>query len=71
MRSHEDAADTLYAILKQLDGNDVSLTQKPFIMGPTLTYDRKTERFTGPDADQANKFIRCSHREPFVLRDEV
>ncbi|MEN6577438.1 MAG: Gfo/Idh/MocA family oxidoreductase [Phycisphaerales bacterium] len=71
MRSHDDAADTLYAILKQLDGNDVNLTQKPFVLGPTLTYDRAKEQFTGDHAEQANKYIKCSYREPFVIRDSV
>ncbi len=71
MRSHEDAADTLYAILKQLDGNDVSLLKKPFVLGPMLTYDRAKEQFTGDNAEQANKYIKCSYREPFVIRDSV
>jgi predicted dehydrogenase len=71
MRGHDDAADTLYAILKQLDGNEVNLLQKPFVLGPALTYDRKTERFVGDHAEQANQFIKCSYREPFVIRDRV
>lgn len=71
MRSHEDAADTLYAILKQLDGNDVNLAQKPFVLGPALTYDRATERFTGDNAERANPYIKCSYREPFVVPDAV
>lgn len=71
MRSHEDAADTLYAILKQLDGNDVNLLEKPFALGPMLTYDRQQERFVGANAEQANKYIQCSYREPFVIRDSV
>jgi len=71
MRTHEDAADTLYAILKQLDGNDVNLAQKPFVLGPALTYDRATERFTGDNAERANPYIKCSYREPFVVPDAV
>ena len=71
MRTHDDAADTLYAILKQLDGNNVDLLKKPFILGPALTYDRRQERFVGPGAEQANQYIRCPHREPFVIRDHV
>lgn len=71
MRTHEDAADTLYAILKQLDGNDVNLAKKPFVLGPTLTYDRATERFTGDNAERANPYIKCSYREPFVVPDAV
>lgn len=71
MRTHEDAADTLYAILKQLDGNDVDLAKKPFVLGPVLSYDRATERFTGDNAERANPYIKCSYREPFVVPDAV
>jgi hypothetical protein len=47
MRSHDDAADSLYAILKQLDGYEVDLTKQPFVLGPQLTYDRQQEKFVG------------------------
>ncbi len=71
MRSHEDAADTLYDMLKQLDGNDVNLTRQPFILGPMLTYDRRQERFVGESAEKANKYLTCSYREPFVIHEDV
>ncbi len=70
-KSHEDALYTLTDILQQLGGNDVALAKEPFILGPVLTYDRKKERFVGENAEQANKFIKCSYREPFVVPDNV
>jgi predicted dehydrogenase len=71
VKSSEDAVNTLNDMLEQLGGNGVDLAKQPFIMGPTLTYDRKTEQFTGANAELANPFIRCPHREPFVIRDAV
>lgn len=71
MKSHEDALNTLNDMLEQMDGNDVDLKKEPFILGPMLTYDRKQEKFVGANAEKANKFVTCSYREPFVIRDEV
>jgi len=71
MKSHEDAMNTLNDMLEQLDGNGVDPSKDRFVLGPQLTYDRKQERFVGANAEKANKFVRCSHREPFVIRDEV
>ncbi len=71
MKSCEDAANTLKDILEQLNGNSVDLAKQPFVLGPSLTYDRKQERFVGPNAEQANKYLKCSYREPFVLPEQV
>jgi hypothetical protein len=35
------------------------------------TYDLKTERFVGPNADKANEYIMCSYREPFVMSQNI
>ena len=71
MKSSQDALNTLTDILEQLNGNAVNLKKQPLILGPTLTYDRKQECFTGPNAENANRYIRCSYREPFVIRETV
>jgi predicted dehydrogenase len=71
MKANEDALHTLQDMLEQLEGNEVDLQKQPFVLGPALTYDRQQERFVGANAEQANKYIRCSHREPFVIRDSV
>lgn len=71
MRSHQDALYTLTDMLQQLAGNDVDLTKNPFVLGPQLTYDRKQEHFVGANAEKANKYVKCSYREPFVIHDSV
>jgi predicted dehydrogenase len=71
VKSHEDALNTLKDMLEQLEGNSVDLAKQPFVLGPQLTYDPKQERFVGAHAEQANKYLTCSYREPFVIRDSV
>jgi predicted dehydrogenase len=71
MKSHKDALDTLSDMLEQIDGNGVDTAKEPFILGPVLTYDRKQERFVGENAEQANKLVKCSCREPYVIPDKV
>ncbi len=71
MKTHEDALNTLNDILEQLDGNGVDPAKEKFVLGPKLTYNRKKERFVGPNAKKANKYITCSYREPFVMPKNV
>ena len=71
MRAHEDALYTLTDMLEQLAANEVDLKKEHFVLGPQLTYDRKNERFVGSGAEKANQYVKCSYREPFVIRDEV
>ena len=71
VKSHEDAVNTLKDMLEQLEGNSVDLAKQPFVLGPQLTYDRGRERFVGANAEKANKYLTCSYREPFVVRDSV
>jgi hypothetical protein len=58
-------------MLGQLDGNGVDPAKNQFVLGPALTYDRKRERFVGPNAGKANKYITCSYRKPFVMPKNV
>ncbi|HUV62498.1 MAG TPA: hypothetical protein VMW24_01300, partial [Sedimentisphaerales bacterium] len=67
IKKHEDVLNTLNDMLEQLDGNGVNPAKDKFVLGPALTYDRKSERFVGPNAEKANKYITCSYREPFVM----
>ncbi len=71
IKCHEDALNTLNDMLEQMDGNGVDPAKTPFVLGPQLTYDRKQERFVGANAEKANKFVKCSYREPFVVADKV
>jgi predicted dehydrogenase len=71
VKIHDDALNTLNDILEQLDGNGVDLAKQPFILGPELKYSRRQERFVGANAEKANKYIKCSYREPFVMPKRV
>ncbi len=71
MKSCEDTLNTLADMLEQLEGNAVDLAKQPFVLGPALTYDRKQERFVGPNAEPANEYLICSCREPFVIREKI
>jgi predicted dehydrogenase len=71
MRSHKDALYTLTDMMQQMAGNGIDLTKEPFVLGPQLTYDRKQERFVGANAEKANKFVKCSYRDGFVVPENV
>ena len=58
-------------MVEQLEGNKVDLKKTPFMLGPKLTFDRKTEQFTGPHAHAANTLLKPSYRKPFVVPTEV
>jgi predicted dehydrogenase len=51
--------------------NGVDVQQTPRIVGPWLTLDPQTERFTGALADEANKLARGAYRAPFVVPEQV
>ena len=71
VKHHEDALNTLNDMLEQLEGNGIDPARDKFVLGPALTYDRKTERFVGPNAEKANKYVTCSYREPFVMPKNI
>ena len=66
MSEHEDALNTIESMVTQINP-EVDFKKQPFRLGPKLTYDTKTERFTGAHAGEANKFVRLPSREPFVV----
>jgi hypothetical protein len=53
-----------------LEANEVDLDREPLTLAD-LGFDAETERFTGADADRANRFCRREYREPFVLPDKI
>ncbi len=71
LQSHPDALNTLTDMLQQLGGNRVNLTKHPFVLGPKLTYDPAKEQFVGSHASEANKYLKCTYRDPFVIGDTV
>jgi len=66
-----DAADAyehfmkLHAIMR--DGVGVPEDKAEYVVGPWLTFDAQTERFTGEFADEANKLVKDPQRPGFEV----
>jgi len=63
------------AVLERIRDNckavGVPVDKTVYMVGPTLTFDPKTERFTGDLADEANKYVSRDYRKPFVVPETV
>lgn len=57
----------LHSIMR--DGVGVPEDKAEYVVGPWLTFDPKTERFTGEHADEANKLVRDENRKGFEIPD--
>jgi predicted dehydrogenase len=69
MKDHEDALNTVKAVVEQIQANEGDL--KMMALGPKLTYDWKAEKFTGDGCAEANKLVRYDMRKEFAIPDEV
>ena len=49
----------------------VPIDKTTYTVGPTLTFDPATEKFTGEHADAANKLLTREYRAPFVVPESV
>jgi predicted dehydrogenase len=49
----------------------VHMANTAYRLGKTLTFDPKTEQFTGDYAAEANKYLKREYREPFVIPEQV
>ena len=45
--------------------------QTTYTIGPVLTFDPATEKFTGDHAEAANKLLTREYRAPFVVPENV
>ena len=59
-----EAAERMAA---HLDANQVDLDKTPLSMGAPLSFDPKTELFTGELAEKANPLLKGSYRKEFSL----
>jgi len=55
----------------QLADWHVDFKKTPWIAGPCLTYDNEKERFSGPMAKEANRYLRRQYRAPFIVPEKV
>ncbi|HEY3323445.1 MAG TPA: Gfo/Idh/MocA family oxidoreductase [Planctomycetota bacterium] len=69
MKDHPDALNTVESVVKQITDNQGDF--KALVLGPQLTFDPKAEKFTGANADEANKFVRYEMRKDFAVPEEI
>jgi len=68
---NKDIAESFERFQDHLLLNGVDLKETPRILGPWLTMDPQTERFTGEFAKEANSLVRGTYRDPFVVPEQV
>jgi predicted dehydrogenase len=71
IQGEKTLAEAFDRFLAHLDANAIDLKKAPIRMGPMLTMDPQTERFTGPFSESANMLISRNYREPYVVPEKV
>jgi predicted dehydrogenase len=71
VKDEKTVAEAFDRFLAHLDANGIDLKKTPIWMGPMLTMDPQTERFTGPFSESANMFLSRNYREPYVVPERV
>jgi predicted dehydrogenase len=65
------ANETYDRMKAHLAANKVDTAAVKMRLGPMLTFDPKAEKFTGAQAEAANKLVTREYRKPFVVPDAV
>ena len=71
IKEDPQAMDAVERMREHLLLNNIDLAKTPVTIGPMLTFDSKTEKFTGEFGEGANKLVKRKYREPFVIREKV
>ena len=70
-RKDFEILDALERTNRHLKSNGLNPGTLPFVLGPWLEMDSRSERFKGHYSNEANKYVSRDYREPFVIRDQV
>jgi predicted dehydrogenase len=68
---NKDMVEVYHRFKAHLIENHVDLKKKPAVLGPMLTMNSKTERFTGDFSAEANMLLTRNYRRPFVVPDMI
>jgi hypothetical protein len=66
-----ELTESFARLQEHLAANRIDLSQEPLRLGPMLTMDPQTERFTGPFGREANRLATREYRRPFVVPETV
>ena len=69
--SKKELLDAFERASEHLSLHDVDLTKTPMTLGPWLTMDSGTERFTGEFSNEANMYLTRNYRAPFTVPANV
>jgi predicted dehydrogenase len=69
--NNSEVVAVLERIRDNCKGVGVPVEKTIYTIGPTLTFDPRTERFTGERADEANQLITRNYRKPYVVPETV
>jgi hypothetical protein len=71
IRGEKELGETYERLEQHLAANQIDLEREPRCLGVALVMDPKSERFTGPFADEANRLASPEYRKPFVVPEQV
>jgi hypothetical protein len=72
IQGNKEALETFERIKTHLAANQVDLTKTPAVLGPWLKVDTQSEQFAGDFPTRwANRLLRRSYRQPFVVPQHV
>ncbi len=72
VRGNRLCEEALDRMVHHLQAHGVDLNRDQLTVGPVLTFDPESERFTGEHAEAANRLLRrSSYRAPFVVPEVV
>jgi len=71
IKGNKAAMETYGRMAEHLAANGVDIEKEMLTVGPMLTMDSKTERFTGDHAEEANKLVKDVYRDAFVVPENV
>ncbi len=71
IKGNRDMVEVYQRFKSHLATNEVDLKKTPATLGPVLTMDSSTERFTGDFSTEANMLLTRNYRKPFVVPKKI
>ncbi len=71
IKGNRDMVEVYRRFKAHLAANEVNLEKTPATLGPMLTMNSETERFTGDFSTEANMLLTRNYRKPFVVSKKI
>jgi len=70
-QGNAELGDSYERFMKHMAANEVDLGATPAVLGPMLTLDTNTEKFTGEHSFYANMYLKRNYRREFEIPEKV